>query len=98
MKEKKVEWILFLIDINECASRVCRADQRCRNTDGGYRCIDDCPTGMEKTRFKVCVGANVKLTFVRFIETAAFSCRVPTRYWKYWISKLIFKTLKKYWI
>jgi len=26
------------------------------------------------------------------------SGRVPTRYWKYWISKLVFKTLKKYWI
>jgi len=24
--------------------------------------------------------------------------RVSTRYWKYWISKVVFKTLKKYWI
>jgi len=24
--------------------------------------------------------------------------RIPTRYWKYWISKLVFKTLKKYWL
>jgi len=26
-----------------------------------------------------------------------FSYRVPTRYWKYWILKSVFKTLKKYW-
>jgi len=24
--------------------------------------------------------------------------RVPTWYWKYWIVKSVFKTLKKYWI
>uniref|UniRef100_H2YTM4 Hemicentin 1 n=1 Tax=Ciona savignyi TaxID=51511 RepID=H2YTM4_CIOSA len=45
------------IDINECrpGSRACRSDQRCENSDGGYRCIDDCPKGMEKNLFSVCV-------------------------------------------
>nr|XP_018668081.2 hemicentin-1 [Ciona intestinalis] len=45
------------IDINECRpnNHACRSDQRCENTDGGYRCIDDCPTGMEKNLFAVCV-------------------------------------------
>ncbi|CAK8691082.1 unnamed protein product [Clavelina lepadiformis] len=46
------------IDINECHRRVCRSDQRCVNTQGGYRCIDDCPRGMEKNRNSVCVDIN----------------------------------------
>ncbi|XP_066533975.1 hemicentin-1 [Hoplias malabaricus] len=36
------------IDINECRQRVCRSDQQCKNTRGGYTCIDLCPTGMTK--------------------------------------------------
>ncbi|MBN3302329.1 HMCN1 protein, partial [Amia calva] len=36
------------IDINECRQRVCRSDQQCKNTRGGYSCIDLCPSGMTK--------------------------------------------------
>ncbi|XP_031715320.1 hemicentin-1 isoform X1 [Anarrhichthys ocellatus] len=36
------------IDINECRQRVCRSDQQCKNTRGGYTCIDLCPNGMTK--------------------------------------------------
>uniref|UniRef100_A0A3Q3BR57 Hemicentin-1 n=2 Tax=Haplochromis burtoni TaxID=8153 RepID=A0A3Q3BR57_HAPBU len=36
------------IDINECRQRVCRSDQQCKNTRGGYICIDLCPSGMTK--------------------------------------------------
>ncbi|MBN3312119.1 HMCN1 protein, partial [Atractosteus spatula] len=36
------------VDINECRQRACRADQQCKNTRGGYSCIDLCPTGMVK--------------------------------------------------
>ena len=47
---------MYNLDINECLIRgVCRTDQRCRNTEGAYQCIDDCPQGMEKRR-GVCVG------------------------------------------
>uniref|UniRef100_A0A3B3BIE7 Hemicentin 1 n=1 Tax=Oryzias melastigma TaxID=30732 RepID=A0A3B3BIE7_ORYME len=34
--------------INECRQRVCRSDQLCKNTRGGYTCIDLCPSGMTK--------------------------------------------------
>uniref|UniRef100_A0A8C9R6U4 Hemicentin-1 n=1 Tax=Scleropages formosus TaxID=113540 RepID=A0A8C9R6U4_SCLFO len=43
------------IDINECRQRVCRSDQQCRNTKGGYTCIDLCPTGMTKGANDTCV-------------------------------------------
>ncbi|XP_036375886.1 hemicentin-1 [Megalops cyprinoides] len=43
------------IDINECRQRVCRLDQQCKNTRGGYTCIDLCPTGMTKGVNGTCV-------------------------------------------
>lgn len=49
-------------DINECRRNVCRKDQRCRNTQGGYRCIDDCPPGMRKNSLAVCVDTNECVT------------------------------------
>ncbi|RXN06313.1 hemicentin-1 [Labeo rohita] len=43
------------IDINECKQRVCRSDQQCKNTRGGYTCIDLCPTGMTKGGNGTCI-------------------------------------------
>ncbi|KAM6962600.1 hemicentin-1 [Aplochiton taeniatus] len=43
------------IDINECRQRVCRSDQQCKNSRGGYTCIDLCPTGMTKGANGTCV-------------------------------------------
>ncbi|XP_048833472.1 hemicentin-1 isoform X1 [Brienomyrus brachyistius] len=43
------------IDINECRQRVCRLDQQCKNTRGGYTCIDLCPTGMTKGVNGTCI-------------------------------------------
>uniref|UniRef100_A0A3B4Z1V9 Hemicentin-1 n=1 Tax=Stegastes partitus TaxID=144197 RepID=A0A3B4Z1V9_9TELE len=43
------------IDINECRQRVCRSDQQCKNTRGGYTCIDLCPSGMTKGGNGTCV-------------------------------------------
>ncbi|KAM4548643.1 hemicentin-1 isoform 1-T1 [Odontesthes bonariensis] len=43
------------IDINECRQRVCRSDQQCKNTRGGYTCIDLCPNGMTKGVNGTCV-------------------------------------------
>ncbi|XP_062857960.1 hemicentin-1 [Trichomycterus rosablanca] len=43
------------IDINECRQRVCRSDQQCKNTRGGYSCIELCPTGMTKGANGTCV-------------------------------------------
>ncbi|XP_078407396.1 LOW QUALITY PROTEIN: hemicentin-1-like [Cetorhinus maximus] len=33
------------VDINECNMNVCRLDQQCRNTEGGYQCTENCPPG-----------------------------------------------------
>ncbi|KAK2908097.1 hemicentin-1 isoform X2 [Channa argus] len=46
------------IDINECRQRVCRSDQQCKNTRGGYTCIDLCPSGMTKGANGTCVDIN----------------------------------------
>ncbi|XP_034438633.1 hemicentin-1 isoform X1 [Hippoglossus hippoglossus] len=43
------------VDINECRQRVCRSDQQCKNTRGGYTCIDLCPNGMTKGANGTCV-------------------------------------------
>ncbi|XP_077463990.1 hemicentin-1 [Stigmatopora argus] len=43
------------VDINECRQRVCRSDQHCKNTRGGYNCIDLCPNGMTKGPNGTCV-------------------------------------------
>ncbi|XP_053737549.1 hemicentin-1 isoform X1 [Synchiropus splendidus] len=43
------------IDINECRQRVCRSDQQCKNTRGGYTCIDLCPSGMTKSANGTCL-------------------------------------------
>ncbi|XP_049335709.1 hemicentin-1 isoform X1 [Astyanax mexicanus] len=43
------------IDINECRQRVCRSDQQCKNTRGGYTCTDLCPTGMTKGANSTCI-------------------------------------------
>lgn len=52
----------FLItsDINECRQRVCRSDQQCKNTRGGYTCIDLCPNGMTKGANGTCIGEYFK--------------------------------------
>ncbi|MGH0125472.1 UNVERIFIED_CONTAM: hypothetical protein FKN15_054569 [Acipenser sinensis] len=43
------------VDINECRQSVCRSDQQCKNTRGGYKCIDLCPSGMTKAGNGSCV-------------------------------------------
>ncbi|XP_036128071.1 hemicentin-1 [Molossus molossus] len=42
------------MDVNECRQSVCRPDQLCENTRGGYRCIDLCPNGMTKAENGTC--------------------------------------------
>ncbi|KFO28580.1 Hemicentin-1 [Fukomys damarensis] len=42
------------IDVNECRKDVCRPDQHCKNTRGGYKCIDLCPNGMTKAENGTC--------------------------------------------
>ncbi|KAL2089466.1 hypothetical protein ACEWY4_014154 [Coilia grayii] len=46
------------VDINECRQRVCRSDQQCKNTRGGYTCIDLCPAGMTKGGNGTCVDVD----------------------------------------
>ncbi|XP_033885551.3 hemicentin-1-like isoform X1 [Acipenser ruthenus] len=43
------------VDINECRQSVCRSDQQCKNTRGGYKCIDLCSSGMTKAGNGSCV-------------------------------------------
>ncbi|KAM6165457.1 hemicentin-1 [Erethizon dorsatum] len=42
------------MDVNECRQNVCRPDQHCKNTRGGYKCIDLCPNGMTKAENGTC--------------------------------------------
>ncbi|XP_043941249.1 hemicentin-1 [Protopterus annectens] len=49
-------WRCF--DINECRQNVCRLDQQCKNTRGGYKCIDLCPSGMTKAENGSCIDVN----------------------------------------
>ncbi|XP_060132638.1 hemicentin-1 isoform X1 [Zootoca vivipara] len=46
------------IDVNECRQNVCRLDQHCKNTRGGYKCIDLCPNGMTKAENGSCIDIN----------------------------------------
>nr|XP_014344645.1 PREDICTED: hemicentin-1 [Latimeria chalumnae] len=46
------------IDVNECRKNVCRPDQQCKNTRGGYKCIDLCPSGMTKAENGTCIDIN----------------------------------------
>ncbi|XP_052593110.1 hemicentin-1 isoform X2 [Peromyscus californicus insignis] len=43
------------IDVNECRQNVCRLDQHCKNTRGGFKCIDLCPNGMTKAENGTCI-------------------------------------------
>uniref|UniRef100_G1MRA1 Hemicentin-1 n=1 Tax=Meleagris gallopavo TaxID=9103 RepID=G1MRA1_MELGA len=46
------------IDINECRQNVCRPNQFCKNTRGGYKCIELCPNGMTKAENGTCIDIN----------------------------------------
>nr|XP_048286978.1 hemicentin-1 isoform X1 [Myodes glareolus] len=46
------------IDVNECRQNVCRQDQHCKNTRGGFKCIDLCPNGMTKAENGTCIDIN----------------------------------------
>lgn len=48
--------LFFYQDVNECRQNVCRPDQHCKNTRGGYKCIDLCPNGMTKAENGTCIG------------------------------------------
>ncbi|KAK2508441.1 hypothetical protein MC885_016939, partial [Smutsia gigantea] len=43
------------MDVNECRQNVCRPNQHCRNTRGGYKCVDLCPNGMTKAENGTCI-------------------------------------------
>ncbi|XP_069039515.1 hemicentin-1 isoform X2 [Lepisosteus oculatus] len=48
------------LDINECvmSSGVCPPHQQCRNTEGGYHCLDSCPPGMTTAGSGVCTDVD----------------------------------------
>ncbi|XP_057363933.1 hemicentin-1 isoform X3 [Manis pentadactyla] len=43
------------MDVNECRQNVCRPEQHCKNTRGGYKCVDLCPNGMTKVENGTCI-------------------------------------------
>ena len=55
-----VLWIIEMFaDIDECVENThsCRRhDQECRNTQGGFSCIDTCPQGFHKAANGSCIG------------------------------------------
>ncbi|NWI93347.1 HMCN1 protein, partial [Pitta sordida] len=46
------------VDVNECRQNVCRPGQLCKNTRGGYKCIDLCPSGMTKAENGTCIDVD----------------------------------------
>ncbi|XP_072421818.1 hemicentin-1-like isoform X1 [Chiloscyllium punctatum] len=42
------------VDINECNMNVCRPDQECQNTEGGYQCTESCPHGTTRLPSGTC--------------------------------------------
>lgn len=64
--------LFFYQDINECRQNVCRPDQHCKNTRGGYKCIDLCPNGMTKAENGTCIGEclAISVTEIRLLSTS----------------------------
>lgn len=59
--------LFFYRDINECRQNVCRPDQHCKNTRGGYKCIDLCPNGMTKAENGTCIGECLAISVTESI-------------------------------
>lgn len=72
---------LITPDINECRQRVCRSDQQCKNTRGGYTCIDLCPNGMTKGANGTCVG--------EYSPTYGISCWAREHSLKYRLGEIL---------
>ena len=49
---------ITITDVNECKDRShrCSRDQECRNTEGGYSCLNLCPPGYQPAGNGSCVG------------------------------------------
>ncbi|NXK97014.1 HMCN1 protein, partial [Formicarius rufipectus] len=60
------------MDVNECRQNVCRPDQLCKNTRGGYKCIDLCPSGMTKAENGTCIDVDE-------CRAGSHQCRAPQR-------------------
>ncbi|XP_071421021.1 hemicentin-1 [Pithys albifrons albifrons] len=58
------------VDVNECRQNVCRPDQLCKNTRGGFKCIDLCPSGMTKAENGTCIDVDE-------CRTGTHQCRAP---------------------
>ncbi|XP_027560313.1 hemicentin-1 isoform X2 [Neopelma chrysocephalum] len=58
------------VDVNECRQNVCRPDQLCKNTRGGYKCIDLCPSGMTKAENGTCIDVDE-------CRAGTHQCRAP---------------------
>ncbi|NXF12445.1 HMCN1 protein, partial [Smithornis capensis] len=58
------------VDVNECRQNVCRPDQLCKNTRGGYKCIDLCPSGMTKADNGTCIDVDE-------CQAGSHQCRPP---------------------
>lgn len=57
--------LFFYRDVNECRQNVCRPEQHCKNTRGGYKCVDLCPNGMTKVENGTCIGEWVTVSMTK---------------------------------
>ena len=48
------------LDIDECTTNKhkCRDDEQCRNNEGSYTCVDECPAGLTRSSNNSCIGKN----------------------------------------
>uniref|UniRef100_A0A3Q3W3E9 EGF-like domain-containing protein n=1 Tax=Mola mola TaxID=94237 RepID=A0A3Q3W3E9_MOLML len=67
--------------------RVCRSDQQCKNTRGGYTCIDLCPNGMTKGANGTCIidecrGGTHQCRYNQICENTrgSYHCTCPRGY------------------
>ncbi|XP_078083679.1 hemicentin-1-like [Mustelus asterias] len=42
------------VDVDECSMNMCRPDQHCQNTEGGYQCTGHCPHGTTRLPSGIC--------------------------------------------
>lgn len=67
----------FHEDVNECRQKVCRPDQHCKNTRGGYKCIDLCPNGMTKAENGSCIGECLAVSMTEIHLSSTSQVRPP---------------------
>ena len=68
--------------MDECLQGLhnCKSEQECENTPGGYKCINTCPTGLERAGNGTCIGRWMRGTFISTVPSSKCRC-VMFRWW-----------------